>query len=364
MVKTTSSTLSFLDSLQAPTREIVALPINEIRPDPKQPRTSFHATDGMVDQKTQEALEELAADIAANGLHQPISVREVEDGYMIVMGERRWRAMRLNNERGVPNSETIDCIIRQDLENEKLPLAQLAENLQREDLSDLETAAFLRRVLDDFPELQKQQLGKILGKGSQYVSRILALLDPKWSHVIDSGIITYASLLEQYRALPEEKRDALVKLAKSEQRQLTSGDIKAARKGSLSHDLINEVSKITDAQKPEGETYVYQPSAAVASEPASVKVRNKQIVDHGGEATIPTGAKALNPSMLEKRELKLTISQLDKLLQRVRISNGGYVFSGMMPVEEMKAMLKDLGGDVPVDDSVVPLALAQRLNEL
>ncbi|MFP3617421.1 hypothetical protein SB778_46070, partial [Paraburkholderia sp. SIMBA_050] len=78
-------------------------------------------------------------------------------------------------------------------------LAQLAENLQRKDLSDRETAAFLKETLEEFPELQKQQLAKIINQSSQYISRILALLDPKWADVVDSGIITYASLLEQYR---------------------------------------------------------------------------------------------------------------------------------------------------------------------
>ncbi|WP_218275073.1 hypothetical protein, partial [Pseudomonas sp. GW460-13] len=82
---------------------------------------------------------------------------------------------------------------------EKIRLVQLAENLNRDDLTDLEVARFVQQTLDENPKLKKSEMGAIMRKDSQYISRILALLKPEWAHVVDSGMITYASLLEQYR---------------------------------------------------------------------------------------------------------------------------------------------------------------------
>ena len=101
-----SSTADFLASLAAPTQQVVDIAIDDIAPDPNQPRTRFHSVDGQVDDQSRQRLEELADDIAEQGLLQPITVREKpEGGYQIVMGERRWRAVRLNRERGAAASD-------------------------------------------------------------------------------------------------------------------------------------------------------------------------------------------------------------------------------------------------------------------
>ncbi|MFD2274708.1 hypothetical protein ACFS07_36040 [Undibacterium arcticum] len=101
--------------------------------------------------------------------------------------------------------------------------------MQRDDLTDLETAATLKVLFTKFPELQKQQIAKILKLRNSHISRLLALLDPQWAHVVNSGIITYASLLEQFKSLPEDARNELVSTAKSEERPLTSTDLKKMR---------------------------------------------------------------------------------------------------------------------------------------
>lgn len=407
-----TSTLDFLNNLDAPQRQIVDLPIDLVDPDPNQPRTAFNAIDGMVAAEVEEALQELADDIAENTQLQPILVKEMDNGrYQIVAGERRWRAIRLNNSNGVPNSDTIQAIIRQDLSNAKLRLTQLSENLQREQLTDIEVATFLKAILEEFPELQKQDLAKLLKRNSQYISRILALVDPRWADVVQTGIITYASLLEQFKALPEHKQAELKKKAVEENRPLTSGDMKRARDehkngqgaglvppvvpkvgnaaeamsklglrdphtvdlasgqtdaeaGSGSQgpsgvdaDLANAVQSLIDAHAPKGENY--QPGAA-AMTPATSE--SKTIVDHGGDAVIPRNAGSLNPSLLEKRELKLTVNQLITLYGETDVSDS-YVVSMLLPVEELRKAIQGLNGEVPDDDNLLVMTLVQLLNQ-
>lgn len=407
-----TSTLDFLNNLDAPQRQIVDLPITLVDPDPNQPRTAFNAIDGMVAAEVEEALQELADDIAENTQLQPILVKEMDNGrYQIVAGERRWRAIRLNNAQGVPNSDTIQAIIRQDLSNAKLRLTQLSENLQREQLTDIEVATFLKAILEEFPELQKQDLAKLLKRNSQYISRILALVDPRWADVVQTGIITYASLLEQFKALPEHKQAELKKKAVEENRPLTSGDMKRARdehkngqgaglvppvvpkvgnaaeamsklglrdphtvdlasgrtdaeaeNGSqgpsgVDADLANAVQSLIDAHAPKGESY--RPGAA-AMTPATNE--GKTIVDHGGDAVIPRNAGSLNPSLLEKRELKLTVNQLITLYGETDVSDS-YVVSMLLPVEELRKAIQGLNGEVPDDDNLLVMTLVQLLNQ-
>ncbi|KWO88609.1 hypothetical protein WM32_09185 [Burkholderia ubonensis] len=371
------STLDFLQSLEAPTAPPVLVDIDLIDPDPDQPRQEFYPVDGVIDPATQQALEELADSIAQVGLLQPITIREKDDGrYKISIGERRWRAFKLNNERGLPESDKIPAMIRNDLTAEQLALAQLAENLQRKDLSDRETAKFLKETLEKFPGLQKQQLAKLVNQSSQYISRILALLDPQWADVVDSGIITYASLLEQYRALPKSKRDELKETAQREKRSLTSGDIRAAKNGTkkgaasagpvpspspdarqqFDPELARRVQEFVSQQAPQGETY--QPSEAAWSAPAPVR----QIKDSGGDAVIPDGVGALNPAILEKREARLTLQQIELLLSRGALPSKTHLVSVMLPVEEMKHAIAELGMDLPGDDAQLPMALAEAIN--
>lgn len=402
-----TSTLDFLNNLDAPQQQIVDLSIDLIDPDPNQPRTAFNAIDGMVAPEVEEALQELADDIAENTQLQPIIVKEMDNGrYQIVAGERRWRAFRLNNARGVPNSETIQAIIRQDLSNAKLRLTQLSENLQREQLTDIEVATFLKAILEEFPELQKQDLAKLLKRNSQYISRILALVDPRWADVVQTGIITYASLLEQFKALPKHMQAELKKKAVDEKRPLTSGDMKRARDehkngqgaglvppaaprvgsaaeamsklglrdprtvdlvsgrtdadaesgsqgpGGVDADLANAVQSLIDAHAPRGESY----------QPGTAALTPAKIIDHGGDAVIPRDAGSLNPSLLEKRELKLTVNQLITLYGETDVSDSCIV-SMLLPVEELRRAIEGLNGEVPDDDNLLVMTLVQLLNQ-
>lgn len=377
-----SSTLDFLKKIKAPTASTVNIPIDAIQPDPDQPRTTHQAIDGMVPEDAKQSLERLADSIAAEGLDQPITVRETAPGrYLIAMGERRWRAFKLNRDRGVPNSNEIACFVRSDLVGSKLRLAQLTENLQREDLTDIEVAVFLKNMLEEFPDLQKQDLAKLINVSNQYISRILALLDPRWADVVNTGIITYASLLEHFRSLSEESREELVQTAKKESRPLTSGDLRRARveekakktdggskrqskrdadddAGRVEEGLAEEVQKLIDAHAPKNEQYV------PTQQTGKLKPSAPEIRDYGGDAVIPAGTAGLNPALLEKRELKLTLDQLATLFQYDVPRNRALVASVMLPVEELKEAIVKLGGSLPDDDNLLSMTLAQRLNEV
>jgi len=114
-------------SFESDTR-IETLPLREIEPDPGQPRKTFD----------DETLAELSASIAEHGLLQPIAVRpKPSGGYLIVAGERRWRASRMAGLTEVP-------VIVKDVTDEQAMELALVENLQREDLDPVEEAGGAR----------------------------------------------------------------------------------------------------------------------------------------------------------------------------------------------------------------------------
>lgn len=376
------SAMDFLDQLEGHSRQVLQLRVDAIDADPNQPRKVLTPVDGIMDPNVLRSLEELAEDIKENGLIEPVLVRELDNGrYRIIAGERRWRAHRL------AGLDVIDAIVRQDINNAKLCLVQLSENIHREDLTDLEVGTFLKKMMTEYPELKKQDLGKLLKKNPSYVSRIMAFVDPEWAPLIQEGIITFASLLETFKALPEDMQDGLVELARREKRALTSGDIKKARDEAKTskpasakagktpapdderdpHTVDLERGK-TDAEAaavgvakfiaentPENETYHRNPEDVPPAAAA-------KIVDHGGDATIPPNAQP-GEKARAKRELKLTLDQLVLMLSKAHPA-GNTPVSILMPVEEMKALLGTLGAEVPSDEDHLTLAMINRLNSL
>ena len=133
------------------------LPISAIQPNSKQPRRSF----------PEAGIKELAASIREVGILQPLVVRSTEAGFELIAGERRLRAAK---EAGL---DRVPVLIRQAGENESIELA-LVENLQREDLNPLETAAAYQALMDGFG-LSKEQLAHRLGKSRAGVTNTLRL---------------------------------------------------------------------------------------------------------------------------------------------------------------------------------------------
>jgi ParB family chromosome partitioning protein len=147
----------------------IELDITDIVPNEKQPRRIFDS----------EKLNELADSIKSKGLIQPIVVTKHEDKYLIIAGERRWRACGLAGLKKIP-------VIIKDIndEKERLELA-LIENIQREDLNPVEVANAYKSLMEKFSYTQ-EELSKIVGKSRSAVANILRLL--KLPHEITEAL--------------------------------------------------------------------------------------------------------------------------------------------------------------------------------
>lgn len=170
------------DIEQASGLVLLALRLDAIQPDPSQPRQTF----------PRESLEELSESIRQDGIIQPIEVTEIApNNYLIVHGERRWRAAQM------AGLETIPAVVqRRNYDNVTRFVRQLVENIQREDLNDVDRAAGLLRlrelmqnemdaareegVTSDEPWGKKMswaKVGKRLGYSRQRIHQLIKLLD-------------------------------------------------------------------------------------------------------------------------------------------------------------------------------------------
>ncbi len=141
-----------------PKNEILMIPLEEIRSNPYQPRTHFD----------ESALRELADSILEHGVIEPIIVKKSIKGYELVAGERRTKASRLA---GV---KTIPAIVKDFNDEEMMELA-LLENIQREDLSAIEEATALKKIMETL-NLTQEEVAKKFGKSRSYVTNLLGLL--------------------------------------------------------------------------------------------------------------------------------------------------------------------------------------------
>ena len=136
------------------------LPVYKVEPNPNQPRQDFD----------EEELEALAQSIREHGVVQPLTVRELPNGYyQIIAGERRWRASRLANLTEIP------AVIIEADDRKAMELA-LIENLQRQDLNPVEEALGYRTLMDDYG-LTQEETAKRVGKSRPAVANALRLLN-------------------------------------------------------------------------------------------------------------------------------------------------------------------------------------------
>ncbi|AHV37234.1 TPA: ParB/RepB/Spo0J family partition protein [Aeromonas dhakensis] len=138
--------------------ELRKLPVEWLQSGKYQPRKDM----------SQDALEELANSIRAQGVIQPIVVRPLgEQSFEIIAGERRWRASQL------ARLEVVPCLVK-DVPDEAAVAIALIENIQREDLNAIEEAVALQRLLTEF-ELTHQQVADAVGKSRTTVTNLLRL---------------------------------------------------------------------------------------------------------------------------------------------------------------------------------------------
>jgi ParB family transcriptional regulator, chromosome partitioning protein len=148
------------DSAETAGGELRTLAVAQLQPGRYQPRTGMD----------QERLSELAESIKAQGVIQPIVVREIaRDRYEIIAGERRWRAAQLAGLADIP------AVVREVADQAAIAMA-LIENIQREDLNPLEEATALKRLIEEF-SLTHQDAAQAVGRSRAAVSNLLRLLD-------------------------------------------------------------------------------------------------------------------------------------------------------------------------------------------
>jgi ParB family chromosome partitioning protein len=134
------------------------LPVSAIRPNPRQPRSSFD----------EEAMASLTASIREVGVLQPVLVREVDESvYELIAGERRWRAARR------AGLQTVPALVRVAADTGTLEQA-LVENLQREDLNAMDEAAAYQQLIEDF-QLSQEDIAARVGKSRVTISNTLRL---------------------------------------------------------------------------------------------------------------------------------------------------------------------------------------------
>jgi len=148
-----------LDAKLKPMTEMAEIAVSEIIPNPTQPRTQFD----------EEALDELADSIRTLGVIQPITVKRQGDGkYIIISGERRWRAAQR------ADVATLPAYIRE-VDDENLHAMALVENIQRQDLSFFDEASAIEKLITYYGMTQEDAAAK-LGKAQSTIANKLRLL--------------------------------------------------------------------------------------------------------------------------------------------------------------------------------------------
>lgn len=160
--------------LLSPEDRIEHIPINKLVPNPGQPRKHFD----------DKSLAELASSIKRYGVIQPLLVTPSKDGYIIIAGERRWRASR---QAGL---DSVPAVVHQRRELEQIEIA-LIENVQRVDLTPLEQALSIEKLHAQF-NFSYDDIAKRLGKAGSTVTNIVRLLKlpPKAKEALTKGQIT------------------------------------------------------------------------------------------------------------------------------------------------------------------------------
>lgn len=168
----------------------------EIKPNPFQPRRMFD----------QEKINELAQSIKEHGVFQPVILKKTREGYVIVSGERRYRAVQQ------VGLTTIPAIVRQ-YEESKVAEIALAENLQRENLTTIEEAEAYKIVMQKL-NLTQSELAEKVGKSRSHVTNILGLLN--LPEEVQDMLLRNQLSMGHARALSKlEDQDKIIKLAKT-----------------------------------------------------------------------------------------------------------------------------------------------------
>lgn len=157
------------------TKETNKIDITKVYTNPNQPRKTFDS----------DSLNELAESIRLHGLIQPIVVNKMDDGYMIIAGERRFRACKMCG------LKEIDAIVKNYTDKQVAEIA-IIENLQREDLNPVEVAKGIKRLMDEYG-LTQEKVADRLGKSRPAVANSLRILSlyPEVLKLVETGKVSF-----------------------------------------------------------------------------------------------------------------------------------------------------------------------------
>ena len=208
---------------------VIEIEIGLVEPNPDQPRKVFN----------EQALQELADSIAMHGVIMPIVVNKKGDKYMIIAGERRWRASRLAGKKTVP-------AIVKDYSERQIKEISLIENLQREDLNPIEAANAMKQLMDEY-NITQEDLAERIGKSRSAIANTLRLLtlDGEVIDLVSSGALSQGHA----RALITLPREVQISIArKTVAKKLSVRDVEQAVK-----DYYNPPEAARRAQKAQRE---------------------------------------------------------------------------------------------------------------
>jgi len=215
--------------------------IEEVIPNRSQPRKRFDET----------KLQELADSIKKNGILEPLIVRKVEQGYEIVVGERRWRAAQKAGLREVP-------VLVKEVEGREALEISLIENLQRENLNPIEEAEGYRRLIEEF-DINQEELGTRVGKDRTTVTntlRLLKLPSEVIEHLIQNNITSgHARAILSLEAKDRQKelcariiqKGLSVREAESLAKRWSGKSKSSSRSESRKEEVASQVNALQDA---------------------------------------------------------------------------------------------------------------------
>ncbi|MCG3706416.1 ParB/RepB/Spo0J family partition protein [Aliarcobacter butzleri] len=287
------------------------LEISKVYPNPDQPRKAF------------EDIEELAATIKEHGLLQPITVVKKDDGYMIISGERRYKAHLFNE------AKTIKAYIL-DTTDEKVEELTLIENIQRNDLTDFEIANHIVKLWKTGRYEKKSDLAKKVGKSESYVSKAFSSLnldDEILEDITVNKKDISISVMDEISRVKDKKVQKEV-YQKYDAGEITRDNIKEFKEPKSEKEEINiTLEKYEDAGKDlvdQAKTFVenFPTGNLEATFKVGDLVQDKQLIDTVNETTNATFEKIIDYGEVDDFEYSLKFNNIEACFYFNRPRNG------------------------------------------
>ena len=208
---------------------LLLIPIEKIFRDENQPRKEFD----------KEKIEELAQSINKNGLIQPLILsKKVDNNYMLVAGERRWRAAQIANLKMIPA-----LLLPEDLDKDEI---SLIENIQRENLKISEEAQAYQRLIEK-NKYTHEELAKIVGKSRSHITNLLRILnlDSYFFDLLNKGIISMGHARALIGKKPEDLDEKILNQIRTGNISVRDIEKNKSKKSSVEPNLIQEEIKLS-----------------------------------------------------------------------------------------------------------------------